>query len=123
MTNNLQDEQFEKKGDDESYVKENFFAKLKSLAGKIPFVFDAVSLYYCAMDPITPLAAKGIAFGALAYFILPTDIVVDLIPMFGLMDDAGVIAAAIGALASQITDEHRNQASMFLYDKPYTAKA
>ncbi len=113
------DTQKEKINEDEQYVKKNFAEKLKEFAGKIPFVFDAVCLYYCAMDSRTPLIVKGVALGALAYFVLPTDLVPDILPFVGLIDDAGAIAAALGTIGSQITKEHRNQASEFLYGKPY----
>ncbi len=119
---NNSDEQFKKIGDDEPYVKEHFFHKLKHFAGKVPFVFEAVCLYYCALDAKTPLYARAIAFTALAYFILPTDLVADVLPIVGLTDDAGAIAAAIGSLSTHITAAHRNQASQLLYEKDFGQK-
>ncbi len=112
-------ERYAKSGDDQSYVKNHFFDKVKRYAGKIPFVFDAVCLYYCALDPETPTYAKAIAFAALAYLILPLDAVADWLPLVGFADDAGAVAAAIGSLAAHINNEHRNQASQFLYNRPY----
>ncbi|BCJ85893.1 YkvA family protein [Effusibacillus dendaii] len=55
----------------EEFVKQNFWPQLKKTAAKIPFVEDAVAMYFCAVDPRTPLWAKMTAFGALAYFISP----------------------------------------------------
>ena len=98
----------------EEYVREGIWAKIKDTAGKIPFVPDAVAMYFCAIDPKTPFRAKIIAFTALAYFILPVDAIPDAIPIAGYTDDAGAIAAAIGALGPHITEEHRQKAEHWL---------
>jgi uncharacterized membrane protein YkvA (DUF1232 family) len=69
-----------------------------------------VAAYYCATDPGTPLKAKAILYGALAYFILPIDIVPDFILWLGFTDDAAVLYAAIRTVRSYMTDSHRLQA-------------
>lgn len=102
----------------EEKVRKGFFQKLKSVAGKIPFTKDVVALYYCAMDPKTPLYAKGVALGALAYFISPVDAIPDFLAGFGLTDDAGVILTALKVLGDQITDEHREKAKAFFEGEP-----
>lgn len=56
--------------------------------------------------------AKGVVAGALGYFILPTDAIPDFIAGLGYTDDAGVIAGAVAALGSKITDEHKDQARL-----------
>ena len=72
---------------------------------------DRVELYYLhAPDPNTPLQAKGILLAALAYFILPTDAVPDLLPFLGFTDDAAVIALAIAKIRQHLKPEHREQA-------------
>lgn len=96
------------------YVEKGFFDKAKETLAKVPFVVDAVALYHCAMDPETPLLSRATAFSALAYFILPLDMVPDLIPVGGYGDDAGVITAALLALAPYITAEHREKARTWL---------
>ena len=73
----------------------------------IPFAEEVAAAYYCAFDPKTPLRAKGILFAALAYFILPFDIVPDFILGVGFTDDMAVMAAAIGMIATHMTEEHR----------------
>ncbi len=102
------------KEEQEKYVRDGFWTKIKKVGANIPFVTDAVAMYYCAIDSKTSLVAKGIAFAALAYFILPVDLVADLLPIVGYTDDAGVIAAAIASLGSQILDEHKSKAKKFL---------
>ena len=48
--------------------------------------------------------------GALAYFILPIDVIPDFIPFLGFTDDAAVLALAIKIVGDQITEEHRQKA-------------
>jgi len=97
----------------EKYVVKGFWSKVKSCAAKVPFVLDAVSMYYCAMDTKTPVWARAVAFSALAYFILPTDAIPDIIAVAGYTDDAGAISAALATLAPHITDEHRKKAEQW----------
>ena len=51
-----------------------------------------------------PLPAWAIAaiIGAIIYVVSPIDAVPDIIPVAGWLDDAGVVAAAIGALGTVI---------------------
>ncbi|OPA73304.1 hypothetical protein BVG16_29305 [Paenibacillus selenitireducens] len=100
--------------ENEELVTKNFWTKTKKFAGKIPFTKDAIAMYYCAVDAQTPLWAKGIAFGALAYFISPLDAIPDALIGLGFTDDAAVIVAGIKAISGQITDEHRGKAETFL---------
>ncbi|WP_019911696.1 YkvA family protein [Paenibacillus sp. HW567] len=97
----------------EELVKKSFWSKTKKFAGKIPFTKDAVAMYYCAVDAKTPLWAKGIAFGALAYFISPIDAIPDALIGLGFTDDAAIIAAGVRAIAGQVTDEHRQKSEAF----------
>lgn len=99
--------------ENEDIVTRNFWTKTKKFAGKIPFTKDAIAMYYCAVDSKTPLWAKGIAFGALAYFISPVDAIPDALLGLGFTDDAAIIAASIKAIAGQVTDEHRDKAEAF----------
>ncbi|WP_074103670.1 YkvA family protein [Paenibacillus sp. P3E] len=97
----------------EQLVKKGFWSKTRKFAGKIPFTKDAVAMYYCAIDAKTPLWAKGIAFGALAYFISPIDAIPDALIGLGFTDDAAIIAAGVRAIAGQVTDEHRQKSEAF----------
>ena len=60
-------------------------------------------MYFCVLDPATPVWVKAIAAAALAYFILPLDAVPDLLPIVGLSDDASVLAAAFAAISTHVT--------------------
>ena len=76
-------------------MRRGFWAKLKRFAGQIPFVEGLVAAYLCAMDPATPTRVRAILVAALAYFILPFDLIPDMLPMFGFADDAALLAATI----------------------------
>lgn len=99
---------------DEIYVRKGFWNKVKLVASKIPFLEDALAMYYCAIDPATPLHAKVIAFTAIAYFISPLDAIPDTLPIVGFTDDAGIIASAVTVLGAYITPEHRRKAKEWL---------
>jgi len=53
-------------------------------------------------------------FAALAYFIMPADMIPDILVGIGLTDDAAVIAAVMGMLASHIKPHHRAAAATAL---------
>ena len=94
----------------EAKVKQGFWPKLARVLASIPFAEEVVAAYYCAFDPRTPLRARGILLAALAYFILPFDVVPDFILGVGFTDDMAVVAAAIGMIATHMTEEHRARA-------------
>jgi uncharacterized membrane protein YkvA (DUF1232 family) len=94
----------------EKTVREGFWRKLARVAGKIPFAEDAAAAWFCARDPRTPLRVKATLMAALAYFVLPADMVPDFVAGFGFTDDATVLMAAIGLVSSHLTDDHRKAA-------------
>lgn len=98
----------------ELYVRNRFWDKVKKTVSRVPFVPDAIAMYYCTLDLKTPIWAKATILAALAYFILPTDAVPDIIPIAGFTDDAGAIAAALAAVNSNLNDEHRQKAKDWL---------
>jgi uncharacterized membrane protein YkvA (DUF1232 family) len=87
-----------------------FWAKLRRVLARVPFAEDLVAAYYCAFDRDTPGYVRVVLFGALAYFVLPTDMVPDVLAGLGFTDDASVIAAAIAAVGRHIEPRHRVQA-------------
>ncbi len=94
----------------EARVKAGFWPKIKSVAARIPFAEDAFAAYYCALDRQTPLHVRAILWGALAYFVLPFDVIPDYLPLIGFTDDAAVLATAIQMVASNLKPEHREAA-------------
>ena len=95
---------------DEARVKRDFWTKLRKVAGQIPFAEDAAAAYFCATDPATPSRVKAILFAALAYFVMPFDLIPDFFAGIGYTDDAAVLALAVGVVAKSITDAHRAKA-------------
>ena len=91
-------------------VKDKFFPKLARVLAGVPFAADLVAAYYCAFDRATPLKAKGILIAALAYFIMPIDIVPDFILGLGFTDDMAVLLAAFNVVRTHITPDHRERA-------------
>ena len=94
----------------EARVRRGFMPKLKRVAAKIPFASDALAAYFCARDPATPMAAKGLIFAALAYFVMPMDAIPDVIAGIGFTDDAAVLATVIAILGRNIKPEHKDKA-------------
>ena len=95
-------------------VKAGFWPKLGRVASRIPFANQAVSVYYAARDPETPMAAKGIMLGALAYFVMPIDAIPDVLAGIGFTDDAAVITAVIATLGANVRKKHREAAEKAL---------
>jgi uncharacterized membrane protein YkvA (DUF1232 family) len=94
----------------ERIVRDGFWKKLLKLAGNVPFADDAAAAYFCATDPATPGKVKGILLAALAYFVMPFDVIPDFVAGLGFTDDAAVLAMAIGLVAKHITPAHRAKA-------------
>ena len=91
-------------------VRRSFWSKVRHVAAKIPFMEDLLTAYYCAFDRETPREVQAALIGALAYFVLPFDIIPDVLPVIGYTDDAAVLAAAIRLVARHIRPEHREAA-------------
>jgi uncharacterized membrane protein YkvA (DUF1232 family) len=98
----------------EERVRQGFLPKIRKMATKVPFAADALSVWWAARDPETPAAAKGMMFAALAYFVLPTDALPDILPVIGFTDDAAVFAALIAILGKTLKPRHKEAAQAFL---------
>jgi uncharacterized membrane protein YkvA (DUF1232 family) len=95
---------------DADMVRRRFWAKAKRFAAHLPFAEDLLTAYYCAFDQATPFQVKAALVAALAYFILPYDLVPDMLPVLGFADDAAVLATALRMVAAHIRPEHRDAA-------------
>ncbi len=94
--------------------------KLLRFIRHIPFAEDVAASYYCAFDSETPTRVRGVLLGALAYFVVPTDLIPDFILALGFSDDATVIAMAMGIVSGHIKPQHRREAQLLLgeYTEP-----
>ncbi len=95
---------------DQARVERGFWKKVRRTLGRVPFLEEAVAAYFCTRDPATPLQVKAVLIGALAYFVIPTDLIPDFIAAMGFVDDAAVFYAALKTVAPHITAGHRDQA-------------
>jgi uncharacterized membrane protein YkvA (DUF1232 family) len=99
---------------DEARVRRGFWSKVRRVAARLPFAEDLLSAYYCAFDRTTPIQVKAALLGALAYFVLPIDLIPDILPVLGYADDASVLATALRLVAAHIRPEHREAARQAL---------
>ena len=95
---------------DEETVRRGFWKKVRRLGARLPFAEDLLAAYYCAFDRDTPLQVKTALIGALAYFVLPFDVIPDFLPVIGFADDAAVLATALRLVASHMRPAHREAA-------------
>jgi uncharacterized membrane protein YkvA (DUF1232 family) len=90
----------------EQRVAQGFWPKIRKVAARVPFAGEALSVWYCARDAETPTAAKGMMLAALAYFVLPTDVIPDFIAGLGYTDDAAVFVALMGLVGRNVKPRH-----------------
>ena len=57
----------------------HFLLDVKRFIGCVPFVKNAVVLYFCMINSHTPLAVRTLIAEKLAYFLLPTDAIPDFL--------------------------------------------
>ncbi|HRK96095.1 MAG TPA: YkvA family protein [Rhodospirillales bacterium] len=98
----------------EDDVHEKFWGKVRRTLGKVPFTDRAIAAYYAATDPATPFRVKTILFAALAYFILPSDLIPDILAGVGFVDDATVLLTVVQSLAPYISESHVARARAYL---------
>jgi uncharacterized membrane protein YkvA (DUF1232 family) len=99
-----------------------FAQKLRRNIGKVPFADDVTASFYCALDGKSPAFVKAVLFGALAYFIMPADVIPDFIAGVGFTDDASVLMAAMATVKKYVNEEHREKARVFLDKEPASAE-
>jgi uncharacterized membrane protein YkvA (DUF1232 family) len=90
--------------------KDEVISAISRSAGKVPFADDIVAMWYCAMDASTPSKVKASIIGALAYLVLPTDVIPDIFAGLGFTDDITVLTAVLALVTSHIKPEHRDRA-------------
>lgn len=94
------EEKYERKAE---YVEENLWYKLEKAGKKISFARDVVALYNYMKSSLISWQRKAIVIAGLIYFISPIDTIPDFAPLFGYLDDLGVISALLKFLGSELT--------------------
>src|SRR3990172_4295833 len=84
------------------YIESNIWTKLEAVGRKISFAKDILALVNYMRDQFVSWHRKAIVVGALIYFISPIDTIPDLVPLFGYLDDLGVITALLKFLGSEL---------------------
>jgi uncharacterized membrane protein YkvA (DUF1232 family) len=98
----------------EKMVRTDLLPKLKRVLAQVPFAEDLLAAYYAVLDRRTPFAVRATLVGALAYFVLPIDIVPDFLAGLGFTDDAAILYAALRSVAGAIEERHRDAARNWL---------
>lgn len=107
-------EQIEKEMEEASrhFSDDKFWGKLKKFAKKAgsSVVYAVLLLYYTLQKPEVPMKAKAVIIGALGYFILPLDLIPDVVVGLGYTDDLGALGVALFQVAMYIDADIKKQA-------------
>jgi uncharacterized membrane protein YkvA (DUF1232 family) len=105
-------------GMDQHYSEEKFSSKLGKVGEKLSHkaLYSALVLFEALKSPKLPNKVRMTIFGALGYLILPVDAVPDFLPAIGLVDDAGIIIAALISVYNLIDDETKHKAHRKMKD-------
>lgn len=97
----------------EHYSEQKFSGKLVKVAKKAgcKIVYAVLLLYYVLKVPSVPKKDKATILGALGYFILPLDLLPDVLPIVGFTDDLSAIVLALHAVWKNITPEVKELAA------------
>ncbi len=80
-------------------------------------LYYAMILYILLSDSGIPAKSKLIIVAALGYFILPTDLIADILPGLGFTDDIAFLTYAISTVSDYLTPEIKEKALSRLADK------
>ncbi len=98
----------------ERTVRGRFWPKLRRSLAHIPFAPELTAAWYCAADPQTPAKVRAVLLAALAYFVVPADIIPDFIAGLGFTDDLTVLLTAITMVRGHITQTHHEKAARLI---------
>ena len=95
-----------------AYSETKFVQKIMKVAKNagIKVIYVALLLFYTLQKATTPAWAKSAIIGALGYFILPTDIIPDILPIAGFSDDITALLAVIVAVALYVDEDTKSKA-------------
>ncbi|EKO3816676.1 YkvA family protein [Vibrio harveyi] len=92
--------------------EKTFWRKMKNSVKKAgeEIAVMGIKSWLAMADSNTSVRHKAILGGALAYFVLPTDMVPDVLAGVGFTDDMAALTLAANSVGNAITDEHEAQA-------------
>ena len=117
-TNRIEDVPFEEVHEVQkygTYYSDNrFWKKVERVAKKVgaTVLLPVFTLYYMLQDDKVSLQHKAYIVGALAYFILPIDLIPDgILPVIGFTDDIAVMTLVLKLVKDSITPEIKARAN------------
>lgn len=87
----------------------NFIKKTGKVVGE-PILRKALELYYAMTRHDMPIQVKLQIMGALAYLVMPLDLIPDFIPVIGWTDDAAALAFAYTNAQNYVDDLVKEEA-------------
>lgn len=94
------------------------FRRLGFLSKKVGFIRQGIAMVYCCLDAETPFFIKGGMAVVLLYVIFPLDVMPDIVPVLGWLDDLGVLTGMVWALKRFIKAKHWQKADELIFFKP-----
>ncbi len=90
-----------------SYTNGSSERRVGTTGNQIPFIRDLIAVFRYMADPEVRWLNKGLLLAALAYLIIPTDAIPDMVPFIGWLDDLGVILLVFRYLRRQLMPYYR----------------
>ena len=89
------------------FSQEALMGKIGAVASDVgsELLLVALKLFYAWKSDDTPAWAKVVVAGALGYFIMPFDVIPDIIPVMGYTDDIAVMTGALASIAEFIDND------------------
>ncbi|BCS96404.1 hypothetical protein DSLASN_20360 [Desulfoluna limicola] len=99
----------------EHYNEQSFGRKVEALPGgaRKKVLQKAATLYAIMTEPAVPAWVKASIVGALGYFVCPLDLVPDVLPGVGFIDDVALMGLLIVEIGAYVTSSVQQRAEAF----------
>ncbi len=100
------------------YSDKGLWEKMRKVAQKVGLktTYMVLLLYYVLKSDATPAKYKAMILGALGYFILPLDMIPDVVPVVGYSDDIAALSGVLYAVIKSVSPEIKSQAKAKLVE-------